>query len=106
MGEDKHCSNQYYIDANINDHLKYLGTSHPPSSLPSPSLLFLLCGDSVDCTFSSIFPPFPPSLPLGVLFGAEELEGRLQEIYMLRGVEVNEGGRVAGLSPLLKKKEV
>ncbi|GAB5036986.1 lipase family protein [Nannochloropsis oceanica] len=59
-GEDKHCSNQYYIDANINDHLSYLG----------------------------------------VLFGAEELEGRMQEISSLRGVEVNEGGRVAALSSL------
>jgi len=106
-GEDKHCSNQYYIDANINDHLSYLGMSCPPSSPPSPSSPFF-CVMTVSTAHNALSSPPPPfllpsllpSLPLGVLFGAEELEGRMQEISSLRGVEVNEGGRVAALSSL------
>jgi hypothetical protein len=56
-GEDKKCSDQYYVDMSVGDHLNYLG----------------------------------------VAFGVEEVEGLLQEVVMLRGVEVGGEGKVEGV---------
>jgi hypothetical protein len=64
-GEDKHCSNQYYVDTSIKDHLNYLGTSLPPSLLsPFPVFLssfFMSRGSSTQSTLPlSLSPSLPP----------------------------------------------